>query len=248
MLMEGSIRRFQLAAVLQFLAQNNATGILEVRDFEEYGFIYLVRGRVEAISLPITDEKLGSRLVRAGLLTEEQLGNILLEDANMSKEQRKRKPLGQRLVERGYTDERAVHDIMVRQTRDQAFELAHWENGVFIYDEPEEMPVFTVTLQGDVQELLLDAYRRIDEGEQARKAYTIVEDEVCFGCPAVRTCTPEVRESYHKADICLWRELAAVQDESYAAVSDARKLYRSKDGDQRPPLEALSDRAYLDGH
>lgn len=36
MLLEGSIRRFNLAGVLQFLAQCAATGVLEVRDFEEY--------------------------------------------------------------------------------------------------------------------------------------------------------------------------------------------------------------------
>ena len=52
MLLQGSIRRFDLAGVLQFLAQDAATGVLEVRDFEEYGFIYLVDGRVEGISLP----------------------------------------------------------------------------------------------------------------------------------------------------------------------------------------------------
>lgn len=244
MFLQGSIRRFPLAAVLQFLAQDQATGVLEVRDFEEYGFIYLVGGKVEAISLPITDEKLGSRMVRAGLLTEEQLGSLLLEDAAMTKAQRKRKPLGQRLVERGYTNERAVQDIMERQTLDQVFELAHWRRGVFLYDEPEEMPAFTVTIRGNVQELLLDAYRRIDEGEQARKAYTLVEDEVCFACPTVRTCTPYVREHYLKADICLWRELAAVQDEAYAAVSNSRKLYRSRNADQRPQLDTLSDSSY----
>ena len=44
MLLEGSIHRFNLAGVLQFLAQGAATGVLEVRDFEEYGFIYLVKG------------------------------------------------------------------------------------------------------------------------------------------------------------------------------------------------------------
>ena len=53
---------------------------------------------------------------------------------------------------------------------DQVFELAHWQNGVFLYDEPEQMPHFQVAIQGNVQELLLDAYRRIDEGERARKA------------------------------------------------------------------------------
>ena len=51
MKLEGSITRFSLASVLQFLAQNAATGVLEVRDFQEYGFVYLVNGRVEGISL-----------------------------------------------------------------------------------------------------------------------------------------------------------------------------------------------------
>ena len=103
MLLEGSIHRFNLAGVLQFLAQGAATGVLEVRDFEEYGFIYLVDGRVEAISLPITDEKLGTRLVKAGCLTEQQLAEALMEDAGLSHDQKKFKPLGQRLIEKGYT-------------------------------------------------------------------------------------------------------------------------------------------------
>ena len=85
MLLQGSIRRFNLADVLQFLAQGGTTGVLEVRDFEEYGFIYLVAGRVEGISMPVTDQKLGTRLVEAGLIEERQLAELLLEDAAMSK-------------------------------------------------------------------------------------------------------------------------------------------------------------------
>ena len=65
MLLSGSIRKFDLASVLQFLANEHATGILEARDFDEYGFIYLVEGRVQGISLPMTDEKLGTRTARA---------------------------------------------------------------------------------------------------------------------------------------------------------------------------------------
>lgn len=243
MLLQGFIRRFSLAAVLQFLAQVESTGVLEVRDFEEYGFIYLVGGRVEAISLPITDEKLGTRLVRAGLLTSEQLSEMLLEDAAMTKEERRRAPLGQRLVARGYTDEQAIHDIMARQTLDQVFELAHWQNGVFLYEEPEEMPAFSVKLQGNVQELLLDACRRIDEGERARKSSRIVMDEVCYACPTAYTCTPEIRRRYRKPDICLWRNLAAVRDEEYEQVRDARHLYRSRESDVRPSLDTLIDAA-----
>lgn len=241
MLLEGSISRFDLASVLQYLAQGEATGVLEVRDFEEFGFIYLVGGRVEGISLPITDEKLGARLVKAGCLTEQQLAEALIEDATRSREEKKAKPLGQRLVEMGYADETAIRAVMERQTMDQVFELAHWENGIFLYDEPEQMPHFQVAIQGNVQQLLLDAYRRIDEGEKARKQQLELNSEVCYACPLAADCSPGIRHKYLKKDVCLWREMGAVLDESYDRVRDARSLYRSKDEDARSILDASLD-------
>ncbi len=241
MLFEGSIHRFDLASVLQFLAQNAATGVLEVRDFEEYGFIYLVEGRVEAISLPITDEKLGTRLVKAGVLTEPQLSEALMEDSSLSHDERRAKPLGQRLIEMGYATQEMVREIMARQTLDQVFELAHWRSGVFLYDEPEEMPRFQIAIQGDVQNLLLDACRRIDEGEYSRKAANVVENEVCYRCPATAQCDAQIRERYLKADVCLWRGLGAVIDEGYDKLRDSRQLYRSKEKDAKMALDASLD-------
>jgi len=241
MLLEGSIHRFNLAGVLQFLAQGAATGVLEVRDFEEYGFIYLVRGQVEAISLPITDEKLGTRLVKARCLTDQQLAEALMEDAGLSHDQKKLKPLGQRLIEKHYTTREEIRHIMERQTLDQVFELAHWMNGVFLYDEPETMPRFQVAIEGDVQGLLLDAYRRIDEGERARKTRNVVENEVCYACPLGEECGNVIKTKYLKKDICLWREMAAVLDESSERLRDARQLYRSRESDTNPTLDASLD-------
>jgi hypothetical protein len=241
MLLQGSIHKFNLASVLQFLAQNVATGVLEVRDFEEYGFIYLVRGGVEAISLPITDEKLGSRLIKAGCLTDQQLAEALIEDSALSREQRKLKPLGQRLIEAGFTSEDRIREVMARQTTDQVFELAHWRNGMFIYDEPEHMPHFQIAIQGDVQELLLDAYRRIDEGEHSRKSVNAVENEVCFACPLVDECTDEIKAKHLKQDMCLWRDMGAVLDDGYDKLRDARQLYRSREADARATLDASLD-------
>jgi hypothetical protein len=241
MLLEGSIHRFNLAGVLQFLAQGAATGVLEVRDFEEYGFIYLVKGRVEAISLPITDEKLGTRLVKAGFLSEQQLAEALMEDSGLSHDQKKLKPLGQRLMEKGYTTREEIRRIMERQTLDQVFELAHWTTGVFLYEEPEQMPRFQVAIEGDVQGLLLDAYRRIDEGELARKTRNVVENEVCFACPVDDECNAEIRSKYLKKDVCLWREMGAVLDEGYDRLRDSRSLYRSRDEDAKKSLDASLD-------
>jgi len=241
MLLQGSIHRFSLASVLQFLAQNAATGVLEVRDFEEYGFIYLVSGGVEAISLPISDEKLGTRLLKAGCLSEQQLAEALIEDSALTHDQKKLKPLGQRLIEKGFTSEARIREVMGRQTLDQVFELAHWQNGVFDFDEPEQMPHFQVTIEGDVQALLLDAYRRIDEGEHARKTVNAVDNEVCYACPLDDECTLAIRAKHLKKDVCLWREMGAVLDDEYDRLRDARQLYRSKEDDRGPVLDASLD-------
>ena len=141
----------------------------------------------------------------------------------------------------GYTEEQSIREVMERQTMDQVFELAHWESGLFLYDEPEQMPHFQVAIQGNVQELLLDAYRRIDEGEKARKQQLELDSEVCYACPLATGCSPRIQQKYLKNDVCLWREMGAVLDESYDKVRDARTLYRSKDEDARSILDASLD-------
>ena len=241
MLLQGSIHRFNLAGVLQFLAQNASTGVLEVRDFEEYGFIYLVEGSVEGISLPVTDEKLGTRLVKAGCLSDQQLAEVLMRESELSHDQKKFTPLGQRLIEKGFTSEARVREVMNKQTLDQVFELAHWQNGLFIYDEPEQMPRFQIAIQGDVQKLLLDAYRRIDEGELSRKTVTVVDNEVCYACPIAEDCTDDIKDKHLKKDMCLWREMGAVLDEDYDKLRDSRQLYRSREEDAGAVLDASLD-------
>jgi len=169
------------------------------------------------------------------------LAEALIEDATRSREEKKVKPLGQRLVEMGYTEEAAIRAVMEKQTTDQVFELAHWTNGVFLYDEPEQMPHFQVAIQGNVQQLLLDAYRRIDEGETPRKQRLKLDSELCYACPLAEDCTPGIQRKYLKKDVCLWRQMGAVLDEGYDKVRDARALYRSRDEDAKASLDASLD-------
>jgi hypothetical protein len=241
MLIQGSIKRFNLVAVLQFLAMNQATGVLEVRDFEEYGFIYLVEGRVEGISLPLTDQRLGNRLVAAGFLTERQLSEALLVNSALSHDEKRRTPLGQRLIDMGFTTEQAIREVLEKQTLEQVFELAHWSDGVFLYTEPEEMPVFQLTIQADVQGLLLDAQRRIDEGQQARKRRDPTGEEICFSCPCVRECDEAHREKYLKTDVCLWRQMSAVVDERVGVGGDGVGLSRTGQETAHCRLDASID-------
>jgi len=197
---------------------------------------------VEGISLPMTDEKLGTRLVKAGCLTEQQLAEELIEESGLTRDEKKLKPLGQRLVERGYATPEIVQEIMERQTRDQVFALAHWRSGVFCYDEPEEMPHFQIAIQSDIHGLLLEAYRRMDEGESSWKARTAMVNEICYACPAIRTCNEQIKARYRKKDLCLWREMSAVLDEESRESRNARTMYRSSEGERVVTLDAFIER------
>jgi hypothetical protein len=241
MLLEGSIQRFKLTSVFQFLAQSEATGVLEVHDFEEYGFIYLVDGRVEGISLPISDEKLGRRLVEVGCLSEQQLAEVLLEDSALTHDEKKEKPLGQRLVEKGLASEVEVREVMRWQTLDLVFELAHWQNGIFIYDEPEEMPHFEVRIQGDMQELLTQAQQRIEEGEPARKRALATGDAICQTCSLSGDCSPDIKAKHLKNDVCLWRSMDAAVDDRRGTKPGSLQAYRSQEVDAKTLLDASID-------
>jgi hypothetical protein len=230
MILHGSIGRFNLGTVLQFLAQNAATGILEIRDFEEHGYIYLVKGRLEGISLPLTDDRLGVYLVKGGLLNEGQLARVLIEEAARPEAREGRKPLGQRLVEKGFTNEAIIRQAMYRLILARMFELAHWRSGVFAYDEPDEMPEFEIAIRGDVQELLLQTQVRIDHGERPRKRMSVGQDDPdpCYACP-VTDCSPATKAKYLKRDLCLWRKMSTVPDLRSETPRDVAELLASGD-------------------
>ncbi len=213
MLLEGSIRKFRLAHVLQLLAHTGATGVLEIRSSEEYGYIYLINGRVEGISLPLNDEKLGMRLLRAGYLNERQLAEALADDSSFTHEDKEAKPLGQRLVAKGFTTEARIREIVRKQASDWLFELVQWRDGIFVYEEPDEMPEFQVRIQADLKDLLREANQRIVENRRVVKTEHQHTHPLCASCPVASECSDEIKARYLKQDVCLWRSMSAVVDQ-----------------------------------
>ena len=173
MLLQGSIHRFNLAGVLQFLAQDavhrRARGprLRGVR-------VHLPRRRAASRASPCRSptRSWARASSRPAACTEQQLAEALMEDSALSHDQKKLKPLGQRLIEKGFTSESRDPRGHGPPDLDQVFELAHWQNGVFIYDEPEQMPHFQVDHPGQrpgAAARRLPAHRRGREGAQGRR-------------------------------------------------------------------------------
>lgn len=231
MILWGKIKDFSIFSILQFLAAYEKTGILEIQDFEEYGYIYMTQGRVDAISLPLSDDLLGSRLVAAGVLSEEQIKECVLSYS----EGENQEPLMVVLLKRGYADGETLQDIVNRQTHDQALQLSNWTSGTFKFVLPDRPVHFPITPSIDVQNLLLEASRRLDEGERPRKAKLQVEEEICVTCTI--ECNDEIKERFLKNDICLWRSMPTVQKEHvYKSIKRGRHSEDSEESDDLPFL------------
>ena len=86
------------------------------------------------------------------------------------------------LLKRGYTDRKTLQEIVNRQTHDQALQLSNWTTGTFKFVIPDREIRFPITPSIDVQNLLLEASRRLDEGERPQAEKIHVEEEICLTC------------------------------------------------------------------
>lgn len=208
MILWGDIAEFPLFVVLQFLATQRRTGVLEIQDFEEQGAVYLSAGRIEAISLAQADEDLGPRLVAAGALTETEVKECWMRWSSDDEGQ----PLMAHLLQAAHADAPALVSVVDRHAADQVMQLMYWSTGTFRFAVPAQKVHFRVVPSVSVENLLLEAYRRVDEGERPRREKVFVEEELCVSCTV--ECSDKIKARYLKQDICLWRNMPSVLKDS----------------------------------
>ncbi len=225
MILWGDIKEFPLPTVLQFLAAQRRSGVLEIQDFEEQGAIYLLHGWIEGISLPQSDEDFGARLVALGALSEEQFKDCLLRFTSDGS-----RPLLAVLLEEVRGDRETLLELVNRHATDQVMQLMYWHSGAFRLVLPSEPVRFAVVPTLDVETLLLEAYRRLDEGERPRREKVAVEAELCLGCTL--ECTPRIKARYLKPDVCLWRSMPAVLKDPEFAIVTKRREPREDEGEE----------------
>src|SRR5690606_27508329 len=96
MAIKGSLKEASLADVCQLLALGQKTGCLSVADRSRFGQIYFDQGRSRCARIVNRRDRLGDLLVRGGEIAQEQLGEVLAQQARQPD-----KRVGELLVERG---------------------------------------------------------------------------------------------------------------------------------------------------
>ena len=157
----GDLRIIPLAEVLQLLDQQEQTGLLLVtRGAAEVG-LHFRRGRIDqALAAGLADDVLlGRFLIDAEVLTAAQLEHAL--DALPPGSQL----VGGHLVRGGTITGHDLGEALRRQSRELVYEALRWRTGRFRFaaSSPPPAAVAEARLELDVQAILMEGFRRVDE-------------------------------------------------------------------------------------
>jgi hypothetical protein len=169
MALEGSLRDFGLADILQLIFFQRKTGVLVLESridrirllFNEGNIIGAEsRKRIEA-------NRLGKVLVKRGVLDERELQSVLDE------QRRTNIKLGTILIKRGLAEKEAVEDIITGQIKETVVQIFNWKQGTYEFT-PQEVPVEKdLPIFIDTQHLLMDGLRVVDEWSLIEDKFTI---------------------------------------------------------------------------
>jgi hypothetical protein len=166
--LRGDLGVVPLAEVLRWLDGQRQSGRLTVERSGARVEIYVRRGRIEqAIATGVPDAlRLGRLVVDAGAMTLADL------DALRAAPPAQPALLGERLVAAGRLTEADLQACLTRQTSELIYEVLRWHDGRFQLATGIEPPahVADAGLAFDLEAILLEGYRRVDEWHLIERA------------------------------------------------------------------------------
>jgi hypothetical protein len=128
--LKGTIRDFGVADIFQLIGQQAKTGALVMSNDVDEVRVYFREGaviRAENITRP-EQMLFGNLMVRAGVLTPEQLDRALQE------QQKNLKRLGAVLIDLRYADAATIREFATLQTTETIYRLFEWEDGQYEFE------------------------------------------------------------------------------------------------------------------
>lgn len=155
MAFSGEIKELGMAGILQFISQNQMTGVLVLEEGDRTINLRFSEGKIVA-ALP-TPELVGEMLVRVGLLGDDDLARAL--DVQKRTLQR----LGDVLLRLDMVTQEDLAEVLQLQVREGVFKALEWKSGEFLF-EPRVIEFDSiVNPRVEIEPLLLDGLRLVDE-------------------------------------------------------------------------------------
>ena len=161
MAIQGPLRELGIHDVFQLLDLGRKTGTLKITSAlrQNEGTIWFHEAAVVAAAIESNPHPLGTALLRAGKIREEDLAQ-----ARAQQEHGNGRRIGEILVSAGALTDRELKTQVRAHIENAIFTMLGWTEGYFLFEEcpVEEIPRET-DLRISVEHLLLEGARRIDE-------------------------------------------------------------------------------------
>lgn len=167
MALEGSLRDFGLADILQLIFFQRKTGVLSLESKLDKIRLLFIEGYVVGAESKRRMEarRLGKVLVKKGFFLEEDLQSLLEE------QQKSNQKLGSFLIRKGLLKRKDVEEILTGQIKETVIQLFNWKEGTYEFT-PQAIPVDEdVPISIDTQHLLMEGLRIVDE-------WTLIEGRI----------------------------------------------------------------------
>lgn len=153
-LLQGSIERHPVAALLGRLWHDRASGALLLRRGEVKKIVYVDGGTAYAVKSNLVSECLGQVLVRERLITEEVCA------ASVTRMKETGRPQGQILVEMQAMTEKNLAFALELQLEAKLFHTFEWEEGEFRHNPTASLPPRGPKLEWGGSALVIEGIRR----------------------------------------------------------------------------------------
>lgn len=159
MALEGSLRDFGLADILQLIFFQRKTGVLNLEGKLDRIRLLFIDGHIVGAESKRRMEanRLGKVLAKKGLLKEGEL-QALFEEQNKSNLK-----LGNFLVRKGFVRKEDIQETLTGQIKETIIQIFNWKEGTYEFT-PQAIPVDKdIPISIDTQHLLMEGLRIVDE-------------------------------------------------------------------------------------
>jgi predicted transcriptional regulator len=167
MALEGSLKDFGLADILQLIFFQRKTGVLSLEGKLDKVRIVFIEGNIAGAESRrrIEANRVGKILVKKGLIKDEDLQAILDEQRSSNVK------LGNFLVRKGLVQKEEIEEILTGQVKETVIQIFGWKEGSYEFTPQAVPPDKDIPISIDTQHLLMEALRIVDE-------WTLIEGKI----------------------------------------------------------------------
>jgi Domain of unknown function (DUF4388) len=159
MALEGSLKDFDLADILQLIQQQKKTGMLVMKNLEREARVLFENGMVVSSddSGPGGIHSIGEALLRGGKVSKDKLEQINRSNQIINPN------IGIALVETGALAKEELHKFLDRRMKESVLNLFNWKEGQYRFEPGDVTYEREYTTPLNTEFLIIEGMRRLDE-------------------------------------------------------------------------------------